>query len=47
MVLIMRKMILVVAVLGLTACSPVGAATGTIGGAAKSTVQTIGGWFGG
>lgn len=41
----MRKAILIAAVVSLSACSTANMAAGTIGGAAKGTVQTIGGWF--
>jgi len=43
----MKKVVIVAALLAVTGCSTVSTATGAVGGAAKSTVQTIGGWFGG
>jgi len=41
----MRLALILAAVIGLSACSPASTAAGTIGGAAKGTVQTIGNWF--
>ncbi|MDG1431758.1 MAG: hypothetical protein P8L68_11575 [Paracoccaceae bacterium] len=41
----MRIVALIAVVIGLSACTPANMAAGTIGGAAKGTVQTIGDWF--